>query len=96
MNRSAVLIALVVVLGSAYLLSALSDLPFWHAIAIALAALVINGLIATVEDDSPGGFNNPDGTATPRYVTVLTIIGRLLLIVFVVSCLVVLALWKFD
>ena len=30
-------------------------------IVIILLAMFINGLIAEVEDSSPGGFNNPDG-----------------------------------
>ncbi|HTF32192.1 MAG TPA: hypothetical protein VK714_00660 [Myxococcota bacterium] len=34
---------------------------------IAVAAILINGFIATLEDDLPGGFNNPHGTRTPRY-----------------------------
>src|SRR5262245_20646717 len=29
------------------------------------AAMLINGAIATVEDASPGGFNNPDGASAP-------------------------------
>ncbi|MEI8028161.1 MAG: hypothetical protein WCH35_00095 [Comamonadaceae bacterium] len=29
------------------------------------AALYINGSLATVEDALPGGFDNPDGSATP-------------------------------
>jgi hypothetical protein len=37
---------------------------------IVVAALLINGFIATVEDDLPGGFNNPHGTRTPRYASV--------------------------
>ena len=40
----------------------------WVAAAIAIGALFVNGLLATLEDDVPGGFNNPDGTRTPKYV----------------------------
>lgn len=31
------------------------------------AALYINGSLATVEDARPGGFDNPDGSATPSF-----------------------------
>jgi len=32
---------------------------FWYGVAIGAGALLVNGIIATVEDDMPGGFNNP-------------------------------------
>lgn len=31
------------------------------------AAMHINGSLATVEDARPGGFDNPDGSATPSF-----------------------------
>lgn len=31
-------------------------------IAVIAIAVLLNGLIARVEDDSPGGINNPDGS----------------------------------
>jgi hypothetical protein len=34
--------------------------------AIGIAALLVNGLVATIEDNAPGGFNNPDGRLTSR------------------------------
>ena len=40
-----------------------SDIPFWGAAAIAVVALVVNSLIAVVEESEPGGFANPDGEA---------------------------------
>jgi hypothetical protein len=46
------------------------------ALAISLCALFANGLFATLEDDLPGGFNNPDGSATSRYARVLTGVTR--------------------
>ncbi len=39
----------------------LSGLSFWASFAIAVAALMINGLVAEVEDRLPGGFLNPGG-----------------------------------
>jgi hypothetical protein len=46
------------------------------AFAISFCALFANGLLATLEDDLPGGFNNPDGSATPRYVRVVAGVTR--------------------
>jgi hypothetical protein len=42
------------------LISYFSGFGFWPAFAISVFALLINGIIATVEDEMPGGFNNPD------------------------------------
>ena len=47
-------------LGGA-LLSWLSGMPFWGGAAIVAVALVINGVVAEVEDRAPGGFLNPRG-----------------------------------
>jgi hypothetical protein len=35
------------------------DLGFWLIIAITAGALILNGVIAEIEDRSPGGFLNP-------------------------------------
>lgn len=51
-------------------LAAVSGIAFWWAFVVVAAAILINGWIATVEDDLPGGFNNPDATHTPRYAVV--------------------------
>jgi hypothetical protein len=56
--------------------SALSRLPFWWAFLIVAGAILVNGWVATLEDDLPGGFDNPDGTHTPRYVRVVTWVVR--------------------
>lgn len=32
---------------------------FWLGFILTLVAMLINGWIATIEDDQPGGFNNP-------------------------------------
>ncbi len=34
-------------------------IPFWGVLAIVIAAILVNGLIALVEDEMPGGFNSP-------------------------------------
>lgn len=41
------------------LMSWLSGLPFWAGFVIVAVALLINGAVAEVEDQAPGGFNNP-------------------------------------
>ncbi|WP_338846280.1 hypothetical protein V8J88_21345 [Massilia sp. W12] len=41
------------------LISWFSSMPFWGGASIVAAALIINGIIAKVEDNAPGGFNNP-------------------------------------
>lgn len=43
---------------------------FWWVFVTIAFAIVVNGLFATLEDDLPGGFNNPDGNATPKYAIV--------------------------
>lgn len=42
-------------------LSWLSGLPFWAGAGIVAVALLVNGAVAEVEDQAPGGFNNPKG-----------------------------------
>ena len=37
-------------------LSCTSGLPYWGASAIIAAALIVTGLVAEIEDQSPGGF----------------------------------------
>ncbi|MGM8063222.1 hypothetical protein [Vogesella indigofera] len=41
------------------LLGWLSGIPFWGSVAIVSFSLIINGVIAEVEDKAPGGFLNP-------------------------------------
>lgn len=42
------------------------------------AAIFANGLLATLEDDLPAGFNNPDGSHTPEYVRSVAFAARVL------------------
>ncbi|UCG60296.1 MAG: hypothetical protein JSV52_08130 [Candidatus Zixiibacteriota bacterium] len=50
-------LAIVGIIGA--LLSWFSGLSFWASLAIVVAAMVLNGILAVFEDDLPGGFNNP-------------------------------------
>ncbi len=43
------------------LLTWLSGLPLWSCLAIVAVALLVNGAAAEMEDQAPGGFNNPNG-----------------------------------
>jgi len=81
------LIPLVAVGIIAAVLSALTSVSFWAAFGMGVVAVLANGMLATLEDDLPGGFNNPDGTSTPTYARVIGHLGRW----FVVFCCVALA-----
>lgn len=43
----------------AWALHAWLDVGFWVSLGIVLAAILVNGIVALVEDEMPGGFNNP-------------------------------------
>jgi hypothetical protein len=43
----------------ALVLRALSGMPFWGCLAIAVTAMLVNGWLAEWEDNQPGGFTNP-------------------------------------
>ena len=47
-------------------------LSFGVSFLITAGAILANGLLATLEDDLPGGFNNPNGTNTPAYARVVS------------------------
>ena len=68
----------------------------WWVAAIAVGAILLNGLVATVEDDLPGGFNNPDGTHTPRYALVALWSFRVVGVLFLVSCMAAIGLYLFG
>jgi len=36
-----------------------AGVPFWVSAAIVVSAILINGFVALIEDEIPGGFNNP-------------------------------------
>lgn len=55
-----------------------------------VAAIFANGLLAAFEDDLPGGWSNPDGTKTPRYVVVVKETGRWSLAILGAACALVL------
>jgi hypothetical protein len=77
-------------------LTSISGMKFWWAFLIVAGAILINGWVATLEDDLPGGFNNPDGTHTPRYAIVTGWIVRALGAVLVVLCILALGLYFFG
>lgn len=51
-----------------------------------VAAILINGLLITIEDDMPGGWSNPDGSEPPRYVVVAKELGQWLLAIITATC----------
>ena len=66
--------------------SAVSGIIFWWAFLMLAGAILLNGWVATLEDDLPGGFNNPDGMRTPKYVVLTGWIVRGLGIILVILC----------
>ena len=58
-NLKLTVVSLLVCAAVGGLLSWLSGMPFWGGVLIAAAALLVNGLVAEVEDRAPGGFLNP-------------------------------------
>ncbi len=66
-------LTIVAVLGGlAFAASRILEVPLIPALAILVAAVLVNGFIATLEDDLPGGFNNPDGQSTPTYASLVS------------------------
>jgi len=49
---------------------------FWWTFGILAVAILANGWFATLEDDMPGGFNNPDSSADPKYAVVSSWVVR--------------------
>ena len=76
MNFKSAAIFLILASAAAGLVSYFSGLGYWLVFAIVVAAFLINGFVAVVEDDLPGGFNNPDGTDTPAYISKVTWVIR--------------------
>jgi hypothetical protein len=87
---------LVVVGAIAGVASFFLDAGYWFMFFIVTAALLVNGFIATVEDDLLGGFNNPDGTDTPRYISVVTWVVRATGLAALGLTVFMLALWRFG
>ena len=71
--------AIAVVAGS-LLMSRASGLSVWVTASIVAVALVLNGLLLGLEDDLPGGFSNPSGADTPRYVKVVAVVVHVILV----------------
>ena len=51
----------------AVMLSRWKEWNAWLVFGLISIAILVNGLVATVEDQLPGGLNNPDGQNTPEY-----------------------------
>ena len=79
------LIGLSVAALVAWAISYFSGIGFWLAFGIAVAAMLINGFIATVEDNAPGGFNNPepgdDAKAQPAIAYIKRFVGFIIFVV---------------
>ena len=96
---SRIFVPLAVVAVFAIVAAALSnwtDLQYLPALLIVAGAILVNGMVATLEDDLPGGFNNPDGSHTPRYVHIVSWVGSTFILLFVGGCVLMLVLWSFG
>lgn len=61
-------VTLALVLGGGLTLLSRGDVPIWISVPAVTVGMFLNGWLAQLEDDLPGGFDNPDGRATPAYV----------------------------
>jgi hypothetical protein len=59
MNWKIFCISITIASALAFGLHALSGLNFWICLVMVVCVMLLNGYIATIEDDWPGGFNNP-------------------------------------
>lgn len=66
MRKAAVICVIVVAVGQS--LHALLSVPYAYT-ALALSAWVFFGHLITADDDAPGGWSNPDGSATFPWVS---------------------------
>jgi hypothetical protein len=60
MNWKIFCISITIASMLAFGLHALSGLNFWISLVMVVCGMLLNGYIATIEDDWPGGFNNPE------------------------------------
>ena len=89
-------VALLVALAISWALTAFAGMSFWLAFFVVAAAFLINGWVATVEDDVPGGLNNPNGNDTPRYLRIVGWVIRAIGVVLALVCFATLALHFFS
>lgn len=65
-NTRLLVLWLVLCAAGGFLLAWLADMPFWGGAVVVAFALVINGVVAEVEDRAPDGFLNPPGKMVVR------------------------------
>ena len=94
MNFKAAVLSVLITSVVAGLVSYFSGMAYWPALGIVLVAFLVNGFVATVEDDLPGGFNNPDGTDTPAYMSTVRWIVRGIGLVALAIIVFVMVLWS--
>lgn len=92
MNVKILLVHIFICLAIAGLVSYFSSAK-WLATAFWVsAALYANGVLATIEDFRPGGFENPDGQETPGFASGFGAIKYLLKSLLIVTALLVVGL----
>ncbi len=60
----------------AFGISAICNIPFSVLFGLIAFGLIANGVVAELEDRAAGGFLNPEGTTTPRWLPVVITIAR--------------------
>ena len=80
-----------VIAGS--LLSYFSSLAFIYSVLICIVEMLINGFVATIEDELPGGFNNPDGEVGVKQSKLVVVIRISIWVVFTLMVLSFIYLW---
>jgi hypothetical protein len=65
--------------------SGLSEINFWLIFLVMFGSILFTGIITALEDDMPGGYNNPDGTDTPKNTKVMSWIFRAFIVLAVLS-----------
>ena len=90
--KSAILAIFICVIAGS-LLSYFSSLTFGYSVLICIVAMLINGFIATIEDELPGGFNNPDGELSVKQSKFVAAIRILIWAAFTLMVLSFIYLW---
>jgi hypothetical protein len=75
------------------LLSYFSGLSFGYSALICIVAMLINGFVATIEDELPDGFNNPDGEVIAKQTKLVVAVRVVIWFSFTLIVLSIIYLW---
>ena len=86
-------IAIFICVIAGALLSYFSGLAFGYSAIICIVAMLINGFVATIEDELPGGFNNPDGEVIVKQSKLVVAVRVVIWLSFTLIILSIICLW---